>query len=66
MVNRHRKPKQSVGNMTQNAPQGTLFVQFMMASLAVAIAQNLFFQHLLPLTGLSLEGDRVAAIEQSL
>ena len=65
MVNRHRKPKQSVGNMTQNAPQGTLFVQFMMASLAVAIAQNLVFQHLLPFAGLSVESNRVAVIEQS-
>ena len=65
MVNRHSRPKQSVGTMTQNAPKGTLFIQFMMASLAVAIAQNLFFQHLLPLTGLSVESGPVAAVEQS-
>ena len=65
MVNRHRKPKQSVGTMTQNAPKGTFLVQFMMASLAVAIAQNLVFQHLLPFAGLSVESNRVAVIEQS-
>lgn len=65
MVNRHSKPKQSVETMTQNTPKGTIVVQFMMVSLAVAITQNLFFQHLLPLTDLSFEGDRLAAIEHS-
>ena len=65
MFNHHSQPKQSVGTMTQNTPKGTLFIQFMMAALAVAIVQNLFFQHLLPLTGLSVEGDPIAAIDQS-
>lgn len=57
---RHSQTKQSVETMTKNAPKGTLLVQFMMVSLAVAIAHNLFFQHLLPLTGLSAESNRAA------
>ena len=43
--------------MTQNAPKGTLIIQLMMASLVVAIAQNLVFQHLLPSISAELQGD---------
>ena len=64
MVNRHSKPQQSVGTMTQNAPKGTPFVHFMMASLAVAISQHLLFEHLLPFAGLSVESNHAAVIER--
>ena len=65
MINRHSKPKQSVGTMTQNAPKGTPFAQFMMAALAVAISQHLLFEHLLPFAGLSVENNRAAVIKLS-
>ena len=50
--------------MTQNAPKGTPFVHFMMASLAVAISQHLLFEHLLPFAGLSVESNHAAVIER--
>lgn len=46
MSARHSTPKQLGGTMTQNASNGTIVIQFMMALFVVVIAQNLVFQPL--------------------
>ena len=65
MFRRHSEAKQSVETMTQSAPKGTVYIQIMMVSLAVAIAQNLVFQHLAPMAGRAIENAPVAVIKPS-